>query len=229
MVELVRTSEGPATTKVYEYAKTQFLVPKATVSPEEGIRLPPVLDMLGVRHVIFRGSPMPNTRPAFQGPDYWVLENSNALARAFIPRRVEMVGESEARLEKLASPQFNPREVAYVEAPVDLPGLCQGKAEIVNEIPTRVTVALRMETPGLVVLADLWDIGWQAYLNGRRVPILRANHAVRGVVVPAGSGTLEFRYAPASFAWGLRLAALGGIALLGWFGIIVSKRHSSIT
>ena len=229
MVELVRTSQGPATTKLYDYAKTQFLAPRATVSREEGIRLPPVLDMLGVRHVIFRGSPMPNTRPAFQGPDYWVLENSNALARAFIPRRVELALESQARLERLASPQFNPREVAYVETPVDLPALCQGRADIVSEIPTRVTLALRMETPGLVVLADLWDTGWQAYLNSRPVPILRANHAVRGVVVPAGSGTLEFRYAPASFALGLKLAALGGIALLGWFGIIVSKRRSSTT
>jgi hypothetical protein len=228
MVELLRTSEVPAA-KVNEYATTQWLAPKATVTPDGGVRLPPVLDMLGVRYVIFRGSPLPHARPAFQGPDYWVLENSNALARTFIPRRVEMAGESKARLEKLASPQLDPREVAYVEEPVALPGGCRGSADIINEIPTRVTVAVRMETPGLVVLADLWDKGWRAYFNGRPVPILRANHALRGVVVPAGSGTLEFRYAPASFAWGLRLAGLGGVALLGWLGIIVARRRSSMS
>ena len=83
-----------------------------------------------------------------------------------------------------------------------------------------------METPGLVVLADLWDKGWQAYLNGKRVPILRANHAIRGVVVPAGSGTLEFRYAPASFAWGLRLAGLAAVALLVWLGIALRRRQT---
>jgi hypothetical protein len=229
MVELVRTSEGPAVAKVNEYATTQWLAPKATVTPEGGVRLPPVLDMLGVHYVIFRGSPLPNARPVFQGLDYWVLENSKALARAFVPRRIEVAGESKARLEKLASPEFDPREVAYVEEPVNLPDLCQGHADIVNEISTRVTLAVRMETPGLVVLADQWDKGWRAYLNGRPVPILRANHAVRGVVVPAGSGTLEFRYAPASFAWGLRLAAVGGVALLGWLGIILLRRRSSLT
>jgi hypothetical protein len=43
------------------------------------------------------------------------------------------------------------------------------------------------------------------------------------VVVPTGSGTLEFRYAPASFAWGLRLAALAAVALLAWLGIALRK------
>ena len=225
MVELLRTSAEPKA-RVNEYATTQWLAPETNFTPEGDAQLPPILDMLGVRYVIARGAPLAGTRPAFQGPDYWVLANPRALPRVFIPQRVQAVADSAVRLQKLASPQFDPREVAYVEEPVALPGACRGSAEIVNEIPTHVTVALRMETPGLVVLADQWDKGWQANLNGRPAPILRANHALRGVVVPAGSGTLEFRYAPASFAWGLRLAALGGIALLGWLGVIVSKRRS---
>jgi hypothetical protein len=148
-----------------------------------------------------------------------VLVNSNALPRTFVPHRVETATEDKARLAKLAAEDFNPREVAYVESPVDLPSPCRGSASIVEEIPMRVRVAVQMETPGLVVLADLWDKGWQAYWNGQRVPILRTNHAIRGVVVPAGSGTLEFRYAPASFAWGLRLAGLALVALVAWLGI----------
>jgi hypothetical protein len=185
--------------------------------------LSPVFDMLGVRYVIGRGSPPPNTHPAFQGTDYWVLVNSNALARTFVPRRVETVAEDKARLAKLAAEDFNPREVACVESPAGLLGPCRGTASIVEEIPTRIRVLVQMETPGLVVLADLWDKGWQAYWNGQRVPILRTNHAIRGVVVPTGSGTLEFRYAPASFAWGLRLAALAAVALLAWLGIALRK------
>jgi len=73
-----------------------------------------------------------------------------------------------------------------------------------------------METPGLVVLTDRWDAGWRAYVNGRRVPILRTNHAIRGVLLPAGVSRLEFRYAPASFTWGLGLAGLAAVVLLAW-------------
>jgi uncharacterized membrane protein YfhO len=79
---------------------------------------------------------------------------------------------------------------------------------------------MRMERPGLVVLADRWDKGWQAYLNGKRVPVLRTNYAVRGVIVPTGAATLEFRYAPASFACGLKLAAVAASILLAWLGLI---------
>ena len=225
MIDLLGFAAVPQS-KAYFYALTQEMTPKAEFTPEGAIRLSPILDMLGVRYVILRGAPSGGTRPAFQGPDYWVMVNSNALARTFVPRRVETVTEDKARLEKLASPEFDPRDVAYVESPVDLPNACRGSARIVEEIPTRVTVSVRMETPGLVVLADLWDKGWRADWNGQRVPILRANQALRGVVLPAGEGTLVFRYAPASFAWGLRLAGLAVVVLLAWLGIILWQRRN---
>jgi uncharacterized membrane protein YfhO len=56
------------------------------------------------------------------------------------------------------------------------------------------------------------------------VPILRANHALRGVVVPAGDSSIEFRYEPQSFAWGLRLCALAAVVLLIWAAVLVRKR-----
>ena len=210
--------DGNMESGAYREALTGKLAPRLKLTPAGDIRLSPVLDMLGVRYVIGRGAPLTNSHPAFQAPDYWALVNSNALPHAFVPRRVETVPEDQARLQKLASPRFDPRAVAYVESPVNLPGPCRGAATIVEEIPTRITVSVQMETPGLVVLADLWDKGWRAFLNGRRVPILRTNHAIRGVVVPAGSGMLEFRYAPVSFAWGLGLAGLAAVVLLAWLG-----------
>ena len=81
-----------------------------------------------------------------------------------------------------------------------------------------------MDTAGLVVLADLWDKGWHAYLADKEVTILRANHVLRGVVVPAGNARLEFRYEPASFAWGLRLAGLAIIILSGGLGLTSWRR-----
>ncbi|HWW02298.1 MAG TPA: hypothetical protein VNZ64_21540 [Candidatus Acidoferrum sp.] len=222
LVELVMSAAEPISRKP-RYAVTMQLAPKATITPGGDIQLPPVLDMLGVRYVIFRGSPFPKTHPLFQGLDYWVLQNPRALARAFVPHHVELVTNDAVRLSKIESPDFNPAEVAYVEVPITAPGSCRGTAEITDEIPTRVTVSVRMETPGLVVLADLWDKGWRAYLDGKPVPILRANHAVRGVVVPAGAQTLQFRYEPASFTWGLRLAGTSAVILLAWLGISLRR------
>ena len=116
----------------------------------------------------------------------------------------------------MTSPQFNPANVAFVETPVELPANCRGTAQITNEIPTHIMISVQMETPGLIVLADNWDKGWRAYWNGKPVPVLRANYAIRGVVLPAGNGTLEFIYRPASLIVGLWLAGLAVVVLAGW-------------
>ena len=123
----------------------------------------------------------------------------------------------------MAALNFAADQVSYVEWPLDLPGPCLGKAEIVEEIPTRIKVAADMQTRGLVVLSDLWDSGWHAYLDGRQVPVLRTNHAVRGVEAPAGKSTIEFRYEPASLTWGLRISGLGLLASIGWLGLGLRK------
>jgi hypothetical protein len=224
-VELVTNAAAPRPVTL-DYSLTSTMSPKMSFDSEGHLRLPPLLDMLGVRYVIGRGAPLPGTHPAFQGADYWVLVNSNALPGAFIPRRVETVIDPAARLEKLTSPSFDPREVAYVESQLNPPSACRGTAEILDEVPTRLAVAVRMETPGMVVLSDLWDKGWQARLNGQPVPILRANHAVRGVLVPAGTSKLEFRYEPSSFSWGLRLSELALLVMLVWGGVAFWKQKA---
>ena len=236
MVELLKTAAAPGPEP--SYAVVQYLAPKGVILPPNTIRLTPVLDMLDVRYLIFRGDPPPNIHPLFLGNDYWVLVNSNALPRVFVPQSVKtlsndsdqlikMAGlqipaatsdpsDDRAELAALADPQFNPGDVAYVESAVDLPASCRGRAQITNEIPTRIMISVHMETPGLVVLADNWNQGWRAYWNGRSVPVLRTNYAIRGVVVPAGNGTLEFVYRPASLILGLGLAGLAIIILSAW-------------
>jgi hypothetical protein len=222
MVELLALAAEPASPSS-PYARIQFLVPKISISPENELRLSPVLDMLSVRYVVFRIPPFQGARPVFQGSDYWVMANPAALPRVFIPERTELAADKGMRLNKLGSEQFDPRLVAYVESPVNLPEQCRGTAEIVEEIPTRVTISAHMETPGLIVLADRWDQGWKASLNGQPVPILRTNHPIRGIVVPAGSLKVQFYYAPGSFTLGLRLFGLATGLLIIWSALILRR------
>jgi len=224
-MDLMRLAADPQSRS----GSVQRFIPKLDFTPPDTVKLSPILDMLNVRYVVLRGTPPANVRPAFQSPDYWILTNSSVLPRAFVPRRVETVIDPRERLNKLASPGFNPREVAFIEssAAAGLPKDCRGAVRIVDEIPCRVTLSAQMETPGLVVLADLWDNGWQARLDGQPVVIERANHALRGVVVPAGNHALEFRYAPASLLWGWRAAGLGGASLAGLLAFAAWSRKRS--
>ena len=222
MVTLLKLAADPRSVNL-PHAQIQYFIPLVKFSPPSGLRLPPVLDMLNVRYGIFRGTPPSSMRPAFQGDHYMVFVNSNALPRVFIPKSVQTVTGDEAVLTALTSPQFNPAEVAFVETPVELPADGRGTAQITSETPTHITIAAQMETPGLVVLADRWDKGWRACWNKKPLPILQANYAIRGVVVPAGNGTLEFIYQPASLILGLWLAGFAVFVLIGWLAFIWIK------
>jgi len=212
LMDLLQVAAAPDT-PVLPYTQSQWLMPEGTIVPPGNLRLSPILDMLGVRYVIFRGTPPPGIQPDFTGQDYWALTNENAMRRAFVPRHVKTIEDDRQRLRRLSATDFNPRRIAYVERPISLPPRCRGVTSVVEEFPTRVTISVDMHTAGIVVLADLWDTGWRAYFDGEPVPVLRVNHALRGVLLPAGQGTLHFRYEPASLRLG---GLLAGFAALAW-------------
>jgi hypothetical protein len=151
-------------------------------------------------------------------PGYFVIENPSALPRVTVPKHTISIPDKIARLKALASPSFDPRETVIVE---NDPGIALksdvvGDAHIVNELPSRVEIDYTMQTPGLIVLADEWDAGWHASVNGAVSPVLRANHAFRAVAVPSGNGKIIFTYDPGSFRMGLwiAMAAVVGCVVL---------------
>jgi hypothetical protein len=81
--------------------------------------------------------------------------------------------------------------------------------------PQRVELTAVLDHPGLVILADTFYPGWRLTIDGADAPIYRANHAMRGAAVPAGTHRLVYTYEPASVRLGLRLSIAGVIALTG--------------
>jgi hypothetical protein len=221
---LLPTAERAST--FVQYALVQWLAPRLETVPPGAVRLPPVLDMLGVLYVVFRGTPPDSIQAFARSEDYWVMENPRALPRVYVPRRVTVEVNHAERLKRIKAADFDPREVACLEAPVDLSAECRGNAAIVADLPSRVTISITMDTPGLVVLADRWDKDWKATLNGKPVPVLRTNHLLRGVIVPSGAATVEFRYKPSSFAVGLASSVLAAAVLILW--ATVGQRRARI-
>jgi hypothetical protein len=72
----------------------------------------------------------------------------------------------------------------------------------------RVRLVVEAERPGFVVLADAYDPGWRASIDGRDAPLRRANVAFRAVAVPAGRHVVEMVYRPRAVSLGLALTLL---------------------
>ncbi|MBI2370187.1 MAG: YfhO family protein [Deltaproteobacteria bacterium] len=65
------------------------------------------------------------------------------------------------------------------------------------------------------MLLDAHYPGWRARVNGREVPVLRANYAFRAVRIPEGESTVVYFYAPAAVRVGLVLSGLGLVLVAG--------------
>lgn len=83
-------------------------------------------------------------------------------------------------------------------------------------------ITLRTSTarPTFAVIQQAWYPGWTALVDGQPTPILRANIACFGVVLPAGRHLLEFRYRKPLVPWllGISLSTFLGTSFLLAFG-----------
>jgi hypothetical protein len=125
----------------------------------------------------------------------------------------------------LIDPQFDPAQSVILEAGRGSEGAdCPSppRVEILpGSDPNGVRIAVDFPAGGYLVLADMNDDGWEAFLDDGSVPVLQADYALRAVRVPAGEHIVEFRYTPPAFWLGAVLSciaagllAAGGIA--GW-------------
>ncbi|HSB36289.1 MAG TPA: hypothetical protein VLH41_05395 [Thermoanaerobaculia bacterium] len=96
---------------------------------------------------------------------------------------------------------------AVVEAPLGLAG--SGSSTELEARPHRVSVRVDCVGRCLAVLHAPLAPGWVASVDGAPAPLVPANIAAMGVVVPTGTHVVSWRYAPPGLLAGMGLSALG--------------------
>ena len=90
--------------------------------------------------------------------------------------------------------------------------------------PQRVVIDAVLARPGLVVLSDAWYPGWHASVASgeetRAAMVYRTNRVCRGVWMPAGEHTIEYRFRSTSFERG---AWMSGASWLFVVGVVVGR------
>jgi hypothetical protein len=119
-------------------------------------------------------------------------------------------------LEALLDPGFDPaREIVLPTGPASPPPPSSpGRAEIVEERSDRLVLEADVSDGAYVALADAYDPGWRATLDGVPVPVLRSDLAFRAVRVPAGRHRIEMVYRPPAIAIGLAVSAVSLLATI---------------
>jgi len=162
----------------------------------------------------------------YKDSKYEFYENMRVLSRAFLVGKYRVIKDQKKILETIFSNDFDPSKEIILE---DNPGINMtegdmGVAQIINYQPNNIEISVDSKSNALLFLTDSYYNGWKASVNGKDIPILRANYAFRAIQVEKGRNTVKFYYDPLSFKLGVYLAIGGLIGIL--FMILISKNTS---
>jgi hypothetical protein len=176
---------------------------------------------------IFNGSPRPS----------YLYEDRYCLPRAYVAGTAIFTTSPLETLSRMASPDFDALENVILAAEPGNSPAVQGPAtghsreacpprrrgggnppavqvEITEHQPNSVTLRADLSRPGYVVLLDRYDSNWRANIDGREVPVLRANQLFRAVYAESGRHEIAFYYRQQGLLAGMVITCITIVALL---------------
>ncbi|MCL4365630.1 YfhO family protein [Patescibacteria group bacterium] len=163
-----------------------------------------------------------NYQKVFQDGSAMILENSNALPKAYFAKSFLIASPSQIE-NIMANPSFDPRTVAVLSANLNTKAVTgTGSAEVISFSPNQVKIKTKTDQEEILILADQYEDGWRAKIDGQDSKISPANLIFRAVKVPVGTHEIIFSYYPQSFDMGLKIA-VSALLVLG-FSTLVAFR-----
>ncbi len=191
-----------------------------------------LLDLLNVRYLIAPADDrfsrlFPRFRHATDGlplvyrGEVRVYERPRALPRAFVVHRVLFAPDENEAYDFMERNPSRLRRLAVLQAPPDeditaalaaAPEEDASRARVLASEPNRLSVAVRMNHPGILVLSEAYHPDWKVFVDGRPDRLFLADGFLRAVFLPAGRHTVRFVFRPVGFFLGLAVSS--GAALL---------------
>jgi len=169
-----------------------------------------VLNMLNTRYYIGFAE---NRQPAVQ-------INMDALGHAWFVEEYEMVENADQEIAALTA--FFPEKTAIVDNrfSASVEGFVHqfdsaAAIELTEYQPNKLKYKFNSAVDQFTVFSEIYyDKGWNAYLDGKKVPHFRVNYLLRAMIVPAGNHEIEFRFEPRVFAVGEKVSFAGSLLLI---------------
>lgn len=137
-----------------------------------------------------------------------VQVNPGALGNAWFVNSVKVVPNADSEIESLTG--FDPKHMAVVDQRFskELGNFktnpdTTGTIQMTKYLPNYISYKSNNKAEQLAVFSEIYyNKGWDAFIDGKPAPYLRANYVLRAMVVPAGEHTIEFKFQPVMFKVG---------------------------
>lgn len=165
----------------------------------------PVLNMLNTKYIITEN-------------DVAQL-NTAALGNAWFVQNVQYTNSPKETMDALTN--FNPAQTVLVENTfknvIQQPSSYDSSANIhlISNRHDTVTYTSVSKVKMPAVFSEVYySEGWNAYIDGKKTDYAKVDYVLRGMMIPAGTHTIEFRFEPESFALGWKITAYSSILIL---------------
>jgi len=154
-------------------------------------------DLLGVKYVL---SLKPLESPklnlvAVEGTTY-LYQNSQAFPKVFFVNKLVKAKDRQEEIDRMFTLKDELRYIAVFSENMDAsvsnnPSDADALVAVYENNYVRIKTNSKDEK--LLILNDIYYPSWKAYIDGRLVKIWRVDFSLRGVIVPAGEHTVEFK------------------------------------
>lgn len=153
--------------------------------------------------------------------------NPEAMGNVWFVDGYKLVKNANEELKSLEN--FNPAQTAIIDERFkdQVQGKTfskdpEGSIRLTSYHPDKLVYKSKSSKEQLAVFSEIYyQPGWNAYIDGKLVPHFRTDYILRGMVVPAGEHTIEFRFEPKSYFVGKKISLAGSVGLVAFLLVVV--------
>ena len=178
-----------------------------------------VFNMLNTKYFIVKGQ---------NGPVAQL--NPSALGNAWFVEEIIKVDNADSEIEKIG--QISTANQAVVDKRFDTPEILKLDSSASISLKSYKANHLTYESISSIdqfaVFSEIfYDKGWNAYIDGEKVPHVRANYVLRAMAIPSGSHTIEFKFEPSTYYTGEKISLASSSVLILMLIFVLYKEFKS--
>jgi len=138
-----------------------------------------------------------------KGDNLTAYPNMQALGNCWLVKGVKFVNGPVEEMRSLDN--FNPRDTAIIDNSYKniVDGFVPADSLATIKQTAFDNMAIKYESnssaANLALFSEIFYKDWNAYIDGKKTPIAKANYVLRALLVPAGKHTIEFKFEPAVY------------------------------
>lgn len=152
----------------------------------------------------------------FEDKSVAIIESRLALPRAFMVYDWETINDDNEILNALLNKNFEFNKKIILEEDYKDPGNSDSYSEVeyLSFEKQKSEIRVKSEEDGLLFVSDALYPGWEAFVNGKKQEILRADFAFMAIPISKGESTIVIKYNSPTFNKGLKISAITLIVIV---------------